>query len=98
MHKPETRVSELDLLSEEEREQILVQWNQTAEEVAPDESLVEVFEQQARRRPDAVAVESAQGALMYRQLDEQSNQLARYLRALGVGPEVVVGLCLERSV
>ncbi len=91
------RVSELQLLTEPERHQLLVKWSGTSVEYPSDKCLHALFEQQAERSPDSVAVVFEGRELTYRQLNERANQLAHYLRSLGVGPETPVALCLERS-
>ncbi|HEV8581881.1 MAG TPA: amino acid adenylation domain-containing protein [Thermoanaerobaculia bacterium] len=93
----ERLVSDLPLLPETERRQLLVDWNGTGRQW-PGETLVhELFEQQALRTPDAPAVSFGGTTLTYRQLAEGADRLARHLRRRGVGPEVRVGLCVERS-
>src|SRR5229473_7813053 len=92
----EEAVGHIDLLGAKERRRILVEWNDTAKAV-PEATLTELFEQQVERTPEAVAVVFEDQHLTYRQLNERANQLAHYLRALGVGPEVLVGICVERS-
>ncbi|MRG98513.1 amino acid adenylation domain-containing protein, partial [Polyangium spumosum] len=87
---------ELAFLAEAEHGQ-LAAWNDTAAVVPECKCTHELFEEQAARTPDAVALVFAEQQLTYRELDQRSNQLAHYLRALGVGPEVLVGLCVERS-
>jgi len=94
---PATPVSRLPLFSEAERRQLLVEWNQTAAPYPADQCLHELVEAQAARVPDRVAVHCGEQALSYRELNEQSNQLAHYLRKQGVGPDARVGLCLDRS-
>ena len=94
---PETAIGELPLLTEAERQQILVDWNDTAAEYPRDKCIHQLFEEQAARTPDAVAVEYEEEQLTYRQLNERSNQLAHYLRKLGVEQETLVGICVERS-
>jgi amino acid adenylation domain-containing protein/non-ribosomal peptide synthase protein (TIGR01720 family) len=94
---PEGRVGELALVSEEERRQLLVEWNNTAREYPQERCVHELVEEQARQRPEAVAVVYEGEELTYGELNARANQLARYLRKQGVGAEVVVGLCLERS-
>ena len=94
---PERPVSRLPLLSEPERRRILTDWNQTWAEYPKEKCLHELFGEQAARSPEAVAVELEGGSLTYRELDLKAGQLARYLRGLGVGPEVLVGLCVPRS-
>ncbi|WP_163998551.1 non-ribosomal peptide synthase/polyketide synthase [Pyxidicoccus caerfyrddinensis] len=93
---PDTHLSSLPLLTEAERRRVLLDWNDTDAEVQ-DTSAHALIEAQARSTPDAPAVRMGEQSLTYRQLDERANQLAWHLRSLGVGPEVLVGLCLERS-
>ncbi|NBD14564.1 condensation domain-containing protein, partial [Corallococcus silvisoli] len=95
--KPEEAVGRLPLLTEAERHQVLVEWNQTQEEYARDATIPQLFEAQAKRTPDAVAVVSGKQRLTYREVEARANQLANRLRKLGVGPEVRVGLCVERT-
>ncbi|MDY6804445.1 MAG: amino acid adenylation domain-containing protein [Cyanobacteriota bacterium] len=94
---PGTPVGELPLLAEAERHQLLVEWNDTASEYPRDKCIHQLFEEQVERSPDAVAVVFENEQLTYRELNAKANQLARYLQSLGVGPEVLVGICLERS-
>src|SRR4029077_8363540 len=93
---PELRLSELALLSEPERAQVLREWNDTG---TPSSELClhELFEQQAERRPGAVAITWRGEDLSYSELESRANRLANRLRALGVVPEVRVGVFLERS-
>jgi amino acid adenylation domain-containing protein len=93
----ESKNSSLLMLPAEEREQLLYQWNQKRQDYHGDSSLHEWFERQAERTPAAVALVFDQIRLSYRELNERANQLAHYLRRLGVGPEVMVGLYVERS-
>src|ERR1051326_3168729 len=85
-----------ELLTETERLQF-ADWNDTAGAL-PELCVHELFELQAARTPDAIALCDQQQQLSYRQLQLQSEELAGRLRALGAGPETRVGLCLERSV
>ncbi|MBA2448198.1 MAG: amino acid adenylation domain-containing protein [Chloroflexi bacterium] len=94
---PDRRLSELPLLTEPEHYQMLVQWNATATEYPSDRCIHELFEAQAARTPDAVAVVFEDRQLTYRELDAHANRLAHHLRGRGVGPEVPVGICVERS-
>ncbi|NPC83083.1 amino acid adenylation domain-containing protein, partial [Pyxidicoccus fallax] len=94
---PEQRIAELPLLSETERQQVLVEWNDTRAPLAVDTCIHHLFEAQVARTPDAPAIGFEDAWLTYRELEERSNQLAWHLRSLGVGPEVRVGLCAERS-
>jgi acyl carrier protein len=93
---PDMRLSALPLLPQAERQQVLVDWNDTRVDFQ-DSCAHALFEAQARRTPEAPAVRMGDTSLTYRQLDERANQLAWHLRSFGVGPEVLVGLCLERS-
>ena len=93
---PERAIGALDILSSDERRTILHDWNDTARAV-PSATLPELFAAQVAKTPDATAVVFEDTRLSYRELDARSSQLAHHLRALGVGPEVVVGLCVERS-
>ena len=96
MPTPDLPIGSLDILSPSERDTILRGWNDTAHALAPA-SLPELFAAQAARTPDAVAVVFGTQSLTYAQLDARANQLAHHLRGLGVGPETIVGLCVERS-
>ncbi len=93
----ERPISELSLLTETERYQELVEWNNTKVEYPQDQSFSELFEIQVAQSPDAIAVVFEDKAFTYNELNRRSNQLAHYLQRLGVGPEVRVGICLERS-
>ncbi|HET9226008.1 MAG TPA: condensation domain-containing protein, partial [Thermoanaerobaculia bacterium] len=90
------RISELPLLSEEEREQVVRDWNRTAAEI-PDEPVHRSFWRWAESRPDALAVAWSGGRLSYGELAFRAERLARRLRERGVGPETLVALCFERS-
>ncbi|MEN3329184.1 MAG: hypothetical protein V7638_3991 [Acidobacteriota bacterium] len=94
---PEARVSELSILSARERQQQLFTWNQTATEL-PAGNLVQLFEEQVARRPEQVAIVSGDERVTYVELDRRANALALELRRCGVGPDVLVGICMERSV
>src|SRR6188768_187151 len=89
-------IGRLDILGADERHTILREWNATARAV-PGATLPELFAAQVARTPEADAVVFEDERLSYGELDARSSQLAHHLRALGVGPEVVVGLCIERS-
>ena len=90
-------ISQLPLLSEVEQRQLLVEWNDTQVEYPHDLCIHQLFESQAQRTPDAVAVVYENQQLTYHELNCRANQLAHYLRGLGVGREVLVGICVERS-
>jgi len=94
---PDGRIQELPLLTEADHKQLLEQWNDTRQEFPMDVLLHGLFEDQVQRTPDAVAVIFEDRTLTYRELNQRANQLARHLRKLGIGPDVLVGLFLERS-
>ncbi|HKS74562.1 MAG TPA: amino acid adenylation domain-containing protein [Terriglobales bacterium] len=94
---PETLVSRLPLLPEAERRKLLVEWNQTAAPYPQDRCLHQLFESQAARTPDRPALVFGEQTLRFAEWNQQANQLAHYLRSLGVGPDSLVGLCLDRS-
>jgi amino acid adenylation domain-containing protein len=90
------QVWNLPLLTEPEREQ-LEKWNQTARDYPRDKTIAELFEEHAARIPNAVAVECEGQKLTYGDLNRQANRLAHYLRALGVKPDTLVAVCVDRS-
>ena len=95
---PNLPVSDLPLLTEAEQRRLLVEWNDTHAQYPHGECLHDLIEAQVERSPDTVALVFEDQQLTYRELNRKANQLARYLRALGVGPEARVGLFLPRSV
>ncbi|HEX5754503.1 MAG TPA: condensation domain-containing protein, partial [Archangium sp.] len=96
--RPEALLSELPLLTDSERQQVLIDFNATASPFPADACIHHLFERQVALRPDSIAVEFGDERLTYRELDARSNQLAHLLRSHGVGPDSLVALCLERSV
>jgi amino acid adenylation domain-containing protein len=94
----ENPVADLPLLDEEERNRILVEWNTTQAEYPRIRCVHELFEEQAWKHPDAEAVAFGGETVTYRRLNEEADALAAHLRSHGVGPEVPVGICLERSI
>jgi nonribosomal peptide synthetase DhbF len=93
---PGRRISQLDLLTTVERRRLLLDWNDTARDI-PGATVPELFEQQVARTPDAPAVLSAAAELTYGELNARANRLARYLIALGAGPERLVAIAMPRS-
>jgi amino acid adenylation domain-containing protein len=94
---PDRHLGDLPLLTEEERHLLLVQWNATQADYPEDLCFHQLFEAQVERTPDAIAVVFEDRQLTYRALNCRANQLAHYLQKLDVGPEVLVGLYVERS-
>ena len=95
---PDLRISDIPMLTEPERRQVLVDWNNTGVDYPGPELLHQLIEAQAARTPDAVALIFGEQQLTYRELNRRSNQLAHYLQSAGAGPEAMIGLCIERSV
>jgi amino acid adenylation domain-containing protein len=94
---PEQKLSELSMLTAEERHQLLVTFNDTKRDYPSNCSIHQLFEQQVRRTPKSAAVICEDKQLTYAELNAKANQLAHYLRGQGVGPEVKVAILLERS-
>ncbi|MCC5647957.1 amino acid adenylation domain-containing protein [Nostoc sp. CHAB 5824] len=94
---PEQDIFTLPLLTEAEQHQILVAWNRTDAKYPENKFSHQLFEAQVERTPDTVAVEFENEHLTYRQLNQRANQVAHYLRSIGIGPEVPIGFCIERS-
>jgi amino acid adenylation domain-containing protein len=94
---PEQHLSRLPLLTAAERHCLLMEWNTTTVPYPDNQCIHSVFETQVERTPDAVAVVCGDAFLTYRELNSRANRLAHYLQARGVGPEMLVGLCIERS-
>lgn len=93
---PDQTITKLPMLTERERTQILHEWNETR--VAyPEICAHQLFEQQAAQHPDSVALVYEDRQLTYGELDQRANQVAQHLRKRGIGPEALVGVCLERS-
>ncbi len=94
--EPDLPMTQLPLLADAERQQVLVQWQGPRADYPQQQCLHALFEAQVARTPNAVAVVSADGQLTYAALNRHANQLARYLHTLGVTPEARIGLCMER--
>src|SRR5262249_38287490 len=94
---PLRRVSEISLLNADEGAAALSRWNDTRREYPTGVCLHELFEAQVKRTPLNTALRLWNPPMSYAQLDSMANQLARYLRKLGVGPDTLVGVCVERS-
>jgi amino acid adenylation domain-containing protein len=94
---PDQSISALPLLGEDERRQIVLEWNQNVAEFPDQLSVQQLFEAQVQRTPEAVAVAFGDETMTYAELNARANQLAHYLRELGVGPDVLVGISAERK-
>src|SRR6266478_1632037 len=90
-------IDRLPLLSDDERDEVLYEWNATEAEYPREKCIHELFEEQAERTPEAVAVVYEDSALRYGELNRRANQLGKYMRELGVKPDERVGICVERS-
>ena len=95
--KPEATIGSLNILSIQEKQQLLFDFNQTDNNYSQDKYIHQLFEQQVELQPNKIAVVFEDEQLTYAQLNTRSNQLARYLQKLGVRPETIVGIYLERS-
>lgn len=95
--QPDGSIDSLPLLAPSERQELLVSFNNNKRGYPENSTLVQLFETQVEKTPDALALVYENESLTYRQLNQQANQLGRYLQKLGVGPEVCVAICLDRS-
>ncbi|AOX00478.1 non-ribosomal peptide synthetase [Moorena producens PAL-8-15-08-1] len=95
---PERLISQLPLMKESELDQILVEWNNTKTDYPTDKCIHQLFEEQVENNPNSIAVVFENEKLTYSELNGKANQLAHYLQGLGVKPETLVGICVERSV
>jgi non-ribosomal peptide synthetase component F len=94
---PEVAISQVDILIDRDRLQLLIDFNQTQKDYPKNQCVHQLFEEQAERNPDSIAVVFESKQITYRELNDRANQLAHHLQSLGVEPEVVVGICLDRS-
>ena len=94
---PTASISDLEILTPEERHQLLVEWNDTEVDYPREKCIHQLFEDQVAKTPSNVAVVFGNSQLTYTELNEKSNQLAHYLQGRGVKPETLVGICVERS-
>ena len=95
---PGSSIADIPLLSDAEKNKILIEWNNTSREIPHKKCIHELFKSQVVLNPDKLAVVFNEEKLTYRELNRRSNLLANYLKSIGVGPEVVVGFCLDRSI
>ncbi|MFN2529808.1 MAG: amino acid adenylation domain-containing protein [Pyrinomonadaceae bacterium] len=97
VREPKTRIGRLEMLPEAERTQLLFSWNKTGKKYRRDSCLHELFEEQAEKKAAEIALVWGTEQLSYGELNGRANQLAHYLKRRGVGPEVLVGVCVKRS-
>ncbi|MBG9685645.1 non-ribosomal peptide synthetase, partial [Bacillus mycoides] len=97
VNNPEQSISQLPMLTMEEKKQALLNWNNTNVEYPRERCIQDLFEEQVRQNPDAIALRYLEQSMTYSQLNQQANQLAHYLKKQGVTPQTMVGLCVERS-
>lgn len=97
INHPEAEALKLNILSERERQQLLVEFNQTTINYPTELCIHKLIEEQAAKTPANIAIAFEGEQLTYRELNSRANQLAHYLQHLGIGPEVLVGICTERS-
>ncbi|MDM8557744.1 amino acid adenylation domain-containing protein [Candidatus Parabeggiatoa sp. HSG14] len=95
--EPKKPIFEYSLLSEAERHQLLVEWNNTQTNYPRNKCIHQLFEAQVEQNPNAIAVVFENQSLTYKELNTKANQLAHHLQTLGVKPEILVGICVERS-
>lgn len=95
---PERPITELPILTKAEEHQLLIEWNKTQTDYSQDKCIHFLFEAQVAKTPDAVAVVFEEQQLTYQELNNRANQLAKYLCNLGVKPDVLVGISVERSI
>ncbi|MEG4455770.1 amino acid adenylation domain-containing protein [Microcoleus sp. N9_A1] len=94
---PQIPISQLNILSDRDRHQLLIDFNQTQKDYPTDKCVHQLFEEQADRTPDSIAVVFESEQITYRELNDRTNQLAHHLQNLGVEPEAIVGICVDRS-
>ncbi|MEM7555656.1 MAG: amino acid adenylation domain-containing protein [Cyanobacteria bacterium P01_A01_bin.84] len=98
VNDPQQCISELPLLTPPERQQLLVEWNDTEKDYPQDKCIHQLFEEQVEITPSDIAVIFGQQQLTYQELNSRANQLAHYLQRQGVKSDTVVGICMERSI
>jgi len=97
INNPQQSISSLSLLTQSEQRQLLIDWNQTQVNVSQNQTLIDLFQIQAELRPNDIAVIYKQNSLSYQQLNQKSNQLAHHLISIGVEPETLIAVNIERS-
>jgi len=98
VNNPNQKISELSIIGTSELREMLVEWNNTQAPIGSDICVHQLFEQWVQHSPDSVAVSYGEDTLTYLELDKRANQFGHYLQSIGVGPEIFVGVCLDRSI
>jgi amino acid adenylation domain-containing protein len=98
VNQPWARLSELPILTQTERQKLLVDWNSNSIDMPSQQGIHTLFEEQAEHRADSVALVWNEQSISYRELNCRANQLAHYLKRQGVGPEMIVSICMERGI
>src|SRR5699024_2017951 len=96
--QPDASIAEIQYVTEQEKQRLIVDWNNTDSAYPRDATIHELFEKQALARPEAIALESEHGTITYKKLNEYANQIAQYLFEFGVGIGSSIGICMDRSV
>lgn len=96
-NNPHQKISEISIVNPEEKNKLLIDWNNTTERFTDDLTLAKLFELQVEKTPESIAVIFGEKKLTYTELNQKANQIGNYLKDIGVGPEMIVGICLERS-
>jgi non-ribosomal peptide synthetase component F len=94
---PDQPIATLPILTEAERHQILVEWNDTTVDYPKDKCIHHLFEEQVEHTPEAIALEFEDQQITYQELNRRANQLAHYLITLGIGPEKLVGIFARKG-
>lgn len=97
INNPQEKLGSLSILTESEKQQILIDWNNTKADYPRDKCIHQLFEEQVIKTPNNIAISFKNKQLTYQELNEKANQLAHYLQKLGVKTETLVGICIERS-
>ncbi len=93
----EKKIKDIDILTSEEKQKFIVEWNDTKADYPKDKCIHQLFEEQVERTPNNIAVVFEGSELTYRELNENANRMAHYLQSKGVKPEILVGICVDRS-
>jgi amino acid adenylation domain-containing protein len=97
VNNPDERIANLNMITDEEQNKLLVEWNGIDKKHKFDKDICRIFEQQAEQTPENIALEFEKNKLTYRELNQRINQLAHYLRSFGLNPDELVGVSIERS-